>query len=100
MQWKSFLLLRKLTENLLLHGAFLPILIYCFKISLLILRANFAHSSVSYQQTHSSVPIIDPQEEIRKRNENIEMEMKTSTVVSEARKMGFEDEMIKNAIKK
>ena len=58
-------------------------------------------SSVSYQQTRSSIPIIiDPQEEIRKRNENIEIEMKTLSVVPEARKMGFDDEMIKNAMKK
>ena len=83
-----------------LRATFAPTFTSCFKLDLLILNGDFLHSSVSYQQTHSSVLIIDPQEEIRKRNENIEMEMKTSTVVPEARKMGFDDEMIKNAIKK
>ena len=55
----------------------------------------------SHQFTSNSAPrIIDPREEERMRMRRIDEEMSSSQLVTEAKLMGFEDNMIRAALNK
>ena len=53
-----------------------------------------------FNERSSNSVIVDPQTEVRRINERIDQEMRTSELVSNAKMMGFNVEVIKEALKR
>jgi len=61
--------------------------------------AKFAYNQRRIASTSNGIPqIIDPKEQQRKLEIKIDEEMETSSLVAEARLMGFSDDDIRNAM--